>query len=74
MIKAKRLDFSYEPGISAEPVSDQVYDDSFAGRLPGGSNPETESKTYSDTGDSEAADTFDYSSYGYNDDVYGDYR
>ena len=74
LIKAKRFDFSYEPGISAEPVSDQVYDDSFSGRLPGGSNPETDSKTYSDTGDNAADDTFDYSSYGYNDDVYGDYR
>ena len=74
LIKAKRFDYSFEPGLSGEQVLNQVYDDSFAGRLAGGSNPKTDDKIYSDEVDSSSADVFDYSSYGNNDDVYGDYR
>ena len=74
LIRAKRFDFSYEPGLSGEALSNQVYDDSFAGRLAGGSNPETDSKIYTDNADDLANAEFDYSSYGSNDDVYGDYR
>jgi hypothetical protein len=74
LIKAKRFDFSYEPGISGEPASNQVYDDSFAGRISGGENPVTEDKAYNDAVDNASKDVFDYSLYGNNDDVYGDYR
>jgi hypothetical protein len=74
LIKAKRFDYSFEPGLSAEPVSDQVYDDSFSGRLAGGTNEKTSDKSYSDSVDEEANSVFDYSLYGDGDDVYGDYR
>ena len=70
LIKAKRFDFSYEPGLSGEPVSNQVYDDTFAGRIAGGSNPTTETKSYDDTVDDASESVFDYSLYGNNDDVY----
>ena len=73
LIKAKRFDFSFEPGINAEPRSDQVYDDTFSGRLPGGSNPATDDKVYDDNAEDSARSVFDYSEYGDNDDVYGDY-
>lgn len=74
LIKAKRFDYSFEPGLSAEPVSDQVYDDSFSGRLSGGENDQTATKQYDDSVDSASSSIFDYSLYGDNDDVYGDYR
>jgi hypothetical protein len=74
LIKAKRFDYSFEPGLSAEAVSDQVYDDSFSGRLANGTHPQTEEKKYDDEIDTLGESVFDYSSYGNNDDVYGDYR
>jgi hypothetical protein len=49
-IKAKRLDYSYEPGIPFNSVVDgvsgnqQIYEDTFTGRLSGGTHPETEGK------------------------------
>ena len=73
LVKAKRFDYSFEPGINAEPVSDQVYDDDFSGRLSGGVNEKTADKKYSDTANEESKSVFDYKSYGNNDDVYGDY-
>jgi hypothetical protein len=36
MLKAKRFDYSFEPGLSAEAKSDQVFDNSFSGQLSGG--------------------------------------
>jgi hypothetical protein len=74
LIKAKRFDFSFEPGITQEPRNDQVYDDTFAGRLSGGSNPPTSGKQYTSSADDASKSVFDYSLYGDNDDVYGDYR
>ena len=74
LIKAKRFDYSYEPGIDKEPGLNEVYDDDFAGRLADGTNPKTDDKSYSDNIDDAAKDVFDYSLYGDNDDVYGDYR
>lgn len=74
LIKGKRLDYSFQPGLTAEKRSDQVYDDSFSGRLSGHSNPKTDSKSYDYDVDTESASVFDYSQYGDGDDVYGDYR
>jgi hypothetical protein len=73
LIKAKRFDYSFEPGIAAEPLMDQVYDDNFSGRLAGGANDATEPKKYTDTSNDASKDVFDYKNYGSNDDVYGDY-
>ena len=79
-IKAKRLDYSFEPNIpfnnknSALSGNQQVYESSFAGRLSGGANPETEAKkdNYSqhDVDKISKEEIFDMST---NDDVYGDY-
>tara|TARA_A100000171_G_scaffold52827_1_gene73425 strand:+ start:2722 stop:3525 length:804 start_codon:yes stop_codon:yes gene_type:complete len=86
LIKAKRLDYSFEPNIpfnnksattKNEGVSgnSQIYEESFAGRLPGGQNEESQTKKdgYSqyDVDDVSKNDVFDMS---VNDtDVYGDY-
>ena len=40
-ISAKRYQFTYEPGVSSEAVTDQVVDSGFMGRLSGGENPTT---------------------------------
>jgi len=72
-VKAKRLDYTFEPGLTAEKVSDQVYDNSFSGRLSGYTNPQTETKKIVDDIDTEAKKTFDYTDVNDGDDVYGDY-
>lgn len=46
-IRAKRFEFSYQPGLSAEGMNHLIYDNSFSGRLSGGDNPKTENKSYS---------------------------
>lgn len=86
LIKAKRLDYSFEPNINFnnnmspltainEYSNDQVYEDGFAGRLPGGENPQSLPKREDydsyDVDDISREDVFDMSK---NDtDVYGDY-
>lgn len=70
---AKRYDYSYEPGLTAETVNDQVYDSNFAGRLSGGTNDPSANKSYTFNVDVSAASDFDYDSNGNNDSVYGDY-
>jgi len=72
-VKAKRLDYTFEPGLTAEPVSNQVYDNSFAGRLSGHTNPQSDVKKVADDIDTEAKNTFDYDDVNDGDDVYGDY-
>ena len=74
MIQAKRLDYTFEPGLTAEGGSDQVYDDNFSGRLSGYTNTETATKVYSDNVDTDASSVWDYTTLGSDDDdVYGDY-
>jgi len=46
ILKAKRLDYSFEPGLSAEKGSDQVYDDTSSGVLPGGKQDPAPPKKY----------------------------
>jgi hypothetical protein len=74
-IKARRLDFTFEPGLSAEKGSSQLTDDSFAGRLSGYTNPQINVKSSDDASDADADSKtiFDYTDFGDNDDVYGDY-
>ena len=81
MVKAKRFDYSFEPNIPFNTVNSgisgnqQIYEDSFSGRLSGGTNDQTEPKKdlydeYSSTSFSKLS-VFDMSQ---NDtDVYGDY-
>tara|TARA_R110002020_G_scaffold41913_4_gene123169 strand:- start:150 stop:863 length:714 start_codon:yes stop_codon:yes gene_type:complete len=73
MINAKRLEYTFNPGLSAEPKSDQVTDSNFSGRLSGYTNPKTDNKvdTTNDV-DTQAKTVWDYDTSG-DDDVYGDY-
>lgn len=81
MLKAKRFDYSFEPGIPFNTLEEsisgnqQIYESNFAGRLSGGANPETEGKkeNYSeyDIDNYSVENVFDMS---INDtDVYGSY-
>jgi len=72
MIKAKRYDYSFEPGLSAEGGSQQVYDDKFSGRLADGENPRSSPKSYDGDLEQLSKAIFDYSGFDY-DDVYGGY-
>jgi hypothetical protein len=70
-IKAKRADYTFEQGLSAEKKSDQVTDGSFAGRL---TDPQSDPKIDSTHDiDTEAQKTFNYDDNDGVDDVYGDY-
>lgn len=80
-IKAKRLDYSFEPNIQFNSISDnlsgnsQVYDDAFSGILSGGDNEPTQNKkdVYDDYGvDSISEKIFDMTETD-NDDIYGEY-
>jgi hypothetical protein len=74
LIKAKRYEYTFEPGVSAEAATDQVYDNTFFGRLSGGENPPTNVKAYpGESADDYARTIFDYNSAGGVDDVYGSY-
>ena len=46
IIKAKRYDYSFEPGLSAEKGSQQVYDNARNGILSGGKQDPSEDKKY----------------------------
>jgi len=72
LLKAKRYDFSFEPGLSAEGGSDQVYDDKFSGILSGGESERSDEKSYEGSFEEAAKQVFDYSNFDY-DDVYGGY-
>jgi hypothetical protein len=67
-IKAKRADFTFQQGLTAEKGSDQVHDGTVIGGL---SSQQT--KTYDDSADADSKKVFDYTKFGDNDDVYGDY-
>tara|TARA_R100000152_G_C6776263_1_gene205258 strand:- start:948 stop:1799 length:852 start_codon:yes stop_codon:yes gene_type:complete len=71
-IKAKRYDYSFEPGLSAEGGSDQVYDDKFSGLLDGGSQDRSSPKSYDGDLEELSKQIFDYSGFDY-DNVYGGY-
>jgi len=74
LIKAKRYDYSFEPGITPEGVSEQVYNDSINGLLPGGTQQPSPDKSYGEDSDDLSKKVFDYTSYTEsNDDVYGGY-
>jgi hypothetical protein len=81
LIKAKRLDYSFEPNIpfnnltSGISGNSQIYEETFAGRLPGGENEQSQPKKDGydeyDVDSISKKDVFDMS---VNDtDVYGDY-
>lgn len=70
LVKAKRFEWSYEPGLSAEGVNNQVYDSQYAGLS--GNNMDT--KPYTQNFDDTSIDIFNYTTnVNSNDDVYGGY-
>lgn len=66
LIKAKRFEWSFEPGLSGEAVNQQVYDDTFNPTASGATKP------YPYSADIESVKIFDYSQTDYSD-VYGGY-
>lgn len=74
LIKAKRYDYSYEPGLFPEGAMDQVFDDTATGLLSGGTQPMSDEKLYGESSDELSKKVFDYDEYSEsNDDVYGGY-
>lgn len=75
LIKAKRFEYSYEPGLSGENVQDQVYDDAFTGILTGGTQDVSKDKGYLDNIQDKSKNVFDYEEYeDSNTNVYGGYN
>jgi len=78
MLKAKRFDYSFEPGLSAERHSDQVFEDAKSGILPGGKQDPSPAKKYPELKQNISVDevsktvVFNMSANN-NTDVYGDY-
>lgn len=66
LLKAKRFEWSFEPGLSGEAVNQQVYDDTLSPTASGAKKP------YTDSADQESVQVFDYSQTDYSD-VYGGY-
>ena len=61
-IKCKRFEYSYEPGMHAEPANTQINDTTAFGRLSGGANPEELTPSVNNSNvDIEGAKLFDYS-------------
>jgi len=66
LVKAKRFEWSFEPGLSGDAVNSQVYDDTKSSSVTGASKP------YSFNVDTESREIFDYSKTDYGN-VYGGY-
>jgi len=74
LVKAKRFDYSFEPGLSPEGASEQVFDDSHNGLLPGGEQQPSPDKSYGENSETKSRRVFDYDKFSEsNDDVYGGY-
>ena len=74
LIKCKRFEFSFEPGLSGEKVSAQVYDDAFSGLLSGYTQEQSPQKAYIDNITVKSKEIFDYELYeSSNTNVYGGY-
>lgn len=74
LIKAKRYDYSFEPGLQPEGGSNQVFEDSKTGLLSGFTQPASPEKKYNDSSTEQSNDVFNYGQYyESNDDVYGGY-
>ena len=66
LVKAKRFEYSFEPGLSGEAVNNQVFDDT---KVPTASGAD---KPYTDSVDQESKAVFDYSLTDYSN-IYGGY-
>lgn len=75
LIRAKRFDYSFEPGVQPEGGSDQVYDDTKSGLLSGFNQDPSPAKTYKQNTTDISKSVFDYDVYDEsNDDIYGGYN
>lgn len=75
LIKGKRYDYSYEKGITPEPVMDQPNDDDYYGEVDVETNEPVndDTKLFFNDVDRQSRNIFDYSVYGDYDDIYGGY-
>lgn len=73
LLNCKRFDYSYEPNAPREHGANQVYDNTFAGKLSGGTETTEPLKKYIQDVSKEAKKSWDYEQNGTNDNVYGDY-
>lgn len=75
-IKAKRLEYSFEPGLSGETGNDQVFDDDFQGKITSTIMGElsSPSKIYSTTADTEVEKFIPINTSQENTDIYGYYN
>ena len=75
LIKGKRYDYSYEKGITPEPVMDQPNDADYYGEVDVTTNEplEDDTKLHFNDVDRQSRNIFDYSVYGDYDDIYGGY-
>ena len=75
LIKGKRYDYSYEKGITPEPVMDQPNDDDYYGEVDVETNEPVndDTKLFFNVVDRQSRNIFDYSVYGDYDDIYGGY-
>lgn len=71
-IRAKRLDYSFEPGLSGEKGMDQVFDNAFSGLLSGGSQQQSEDKSYPGDASTDSLNKV-YDQRAVNTSVYGEY-
>ena len=75
LVRAKRFDYSFEPGINPEGGIDQVYDDTQSGLLSGFSQQPSVEKTYQQNTTDQSKTVFDYDDFDEsNDDIYGGYN
>lgn len=74
LVKAKRFDYSYEPGLFPEGVLDQVHDDTRSGLLSGHTQQPSDDKLYGPDAGTLSKEIFNYNDYSESDDdVYGGY-
>jgi hypothetical protein len=71
-IRAKRLDYSFEPGLSGEKGSAQVFDNAFNGILSGGMQQPSNEKTYPSDASTDSINKV-YDQRAVNTSVYGEY-
>lgn len=74
LVRAKRFDYSFEPGLQPEGGMNQVFDDTHSGLLSGYNQSPSVEKTYSQNTTTQSKIVFDYDEYNEsNDDIYGGY-
>lgn len=71
-IRARRFDYSFEPGVSGEKGASQVFDNAFSGLLSGGIQQQSEPKSYPGDASTQSIEQV-YDQRSVNTSVYGEY-